>query len=533
VRSKSEAVESKLEEAVQRSEAQFRLLFESMDLGYILVDVIRDEHDVAVDLLYVEANPAAVRMTGAALVGRRTREISPDFEPHWFETFGRVARTGVGERHELTAAPLDVWYDFYVFKVGEPGTWRVAAVYQDVTLRKRAEAALREDTSRQAFLLAVTDAIRPLVDPNAVQAAATRLLADQLATARAFYGESHDQNGSFTDHSDDQRESAVSVSGVYRFDEFPAIKARLRAGEILVVNDMLAAPDISPEVGERFASLGVRAQIAVPLVKAGELVAALIVTQPSARNWTAFEVSLVQETAERTWSAVTRARSEKALENTDQIRTLFRQLVTIQEEERRRISRDIHDQLGQQMTALRLNLEALALQVAPDPSLADQVEEAGKLAEELDHSLDYLTWQLRPATLDHLGLPDALGNLVSSWSERFQVAADYNTADVAGLRLPSDAESNLYRLAQEALHNVYKHADAKRVRVSLTHCDGRVVLMVTDDGRGFDPAKLGPADAGLGLVNMRERAALAGGEFRLESSPGTGTTVSVELRRVG
>ena len=86
-----------------------------MDEGYILVDVIFDEDDKPVDLLYREANPAAVRMTGAELVGRRTRELAPDIEPYWFETFGRVAKTGVGERHEFQFAPLDAWYDFYVF----------------------------------------------------------------------------------------------------------------------------------------------------------------------------------------------------------------------------------------------------------------------------------------------------------------------------------------------------------------------------------------------------------------------------------
>ena len=295
------------------------MLFESMDLGCVLVDVIRDEHDIAIDLLYVEANPAAVRMTGIELVGRTTREISPDFELHWFETFGRVARTGVGERHELPAAPLDVSYDFYVFKVGEPGTWRVAAVYQDITIRKRAEAVLRENTSRQAFLLALADAIRPLVDSLAIQAAAVRLLGDQLATARAFYGEFHNETGTFVVHRAYVREPAISLSGVYRCDDFPPVAQRLRAGETSVVPDVLASPEISREVGERFMLLGVRAQIAVPLVKSGELVAALVVNQPSPRDWTALEVSLVQETAERTWSAVAHARSEQALEHTEQI----------------------------------------------------------------------------------------------------------------------------------------------------------------------------------------------------------------------
>ncbi|MDZ8263172.1 PAS domain S-box protein [Nostoc sp. ChiQUE01b] len=136
----TDAIEAEI--ALRESEAKYRSLFESMDEGYILVDAIFDENDQPIDLLYLEANPAAVKMTGTELVGRRTLEIDPNFESRWFETFGRVAKTGIGERHEFYTAPLDVWYNFYVFKVGEPNQTRVAAVYQDVTDRKQAEATL-------------------------------------------------------------------------------------------------------------------------------------------------------------------------------------------------------------------------------------------------------------------------------------------------------------------------------------------------------------------------------------------------------
>jgi two-component system, cell cycle sensor histidine kinase and response regulator CckA len=98
---------SEANEALRKSEEKYRVLFTSMDEGYILVDVIFDKQGALVDTLCVEANPAAVKMTGAELVGRRISEIGPSFESHWFETFGRVAQTGVGERHEYSAAPLD------------------------------------------------------------------------------------------------------------------------------------------------------------------------------------------------------------------------------------------------------------------------------------------------------------------------------------------------------------------------------------------------------------------------------------------
>ena len=558
-----------LESALRRSQAQYRTLVESMDLGYILVEVIVDEHDVAVDLLYLEANAKAVAMTGAELVGRRTRELSPDFEPHWFETFGRVARTGAGERHEFAAAPLGVWYDFYVFKIGERDSRRVVALYQDITERKRAEDTLRDNSVRQAFLLSLTDAMRPLLDPVAIQGGATRLLADHLDTARAFYGEAHD-DGTFEVHTDAVRGDSSSVAGIYRFDDFPPVAEVLRTGRTFVVDDILALPDIAAEVGVRFESFAVRAQVAVPLMRGGRLVAALMVNQPTPRVWTALEISLVQETAERTWAEVARARSEAALRKSeeqlrrahdelesrvrqrtaeladanaaleaelrerraaeDQIKALFAQLVTAQEEERRRISRDIHDQLGQQMTALRLHLEALHLGSEDQPALSEPVSRAGMLAEELDQSIDFLTWQLRPAALDHLGLSDALAHLVSTWSERFRIEADYASDGVTTARLRTDIETNLYRLAQEALHNIYKHAGASRVAVSFEQRAESVRLTIADDGRGFGVADAQrTANGGLGLINMRERAALAGGALQIESRVGAGTTICVSV----
>lgn len=213
------------------------------------------------------------------------------------------------------------------------------------------------------------------------------------------------------------------------------------------------------------------------------------------------------------------------------IKALLKRLVTIQEEERRRMARDIHDQLGQQMTALRMSLESLRAACGGRPPVDDRAAWAQRLAEELDRSIDFLTWELRPASLDDLGLSSALGNLVRGWSHRFGVPAEYEASGTDGLRMAPDVEANLYRLAQEALHNIYKHAAATRVNVSLERRDGHVLLAIEDDGCGFSPAELARQTASprLGLVSMRERARLAGGEIRIESLPGRGTAIYVHV----
>jgi PAS domain S-box-containing protein len=148
------------EAALRESEESYRMLFNSIDEGYFLCDVLFDEQGAPVDMLYVDANPAATRMVGADYRGKRLREMDPAYESYWFEIFGRVARTGVGERLERYAAPDQKWYSFYISKIGDDASRRVAVVFQDITARKQAEAALHE--SEQQFRL-MADAVPQIV----------------------------------------------------------------------------------------------------------------------------------------------------------------------------------------------------------------------------------------------------------------------------------------------------------------------------------------------------------------------------------
>ncbi len=212
-----------------------------------------------------------------------------------------------------------------------------------------------------------------------------------------------------------------------------------------------------------------------------------------------------------------------------QIKALFRRLVSVQEDERRRIARDIHDQLGQPLTALRLKLELLRNDARLPADLVELVERIQRVSSEIDISVDAITWQLRPAALDHLGLSAALARLAEGWSRRFGLAAEYGFAGSEPPPHAPEIDANIYNIAQEALHNVYKHAQATHVSILLQHIGDALQLTVEDDGVGFDAATVvQDGKDRLGLAGMRERAALVGGTLEVETSR-HGTTVLVRV----
>lgn len=204
-------------------------------------------------------------------------------------------------------------------------------------------------------------------------------------------------------------------------------------------------------------------------------------------------------------------------------------LISIQEDERLRIARDLHDNLGQMLTGLRLRLDAIALARTVDDLFHQQVQEALTLVERLDRGIDFIATELRPASLD-FGFDIALQQFVNDWSTTFGIEAAFHSTPLRGLRLSPETQTHLYRIAQEALNNVYKHSGAKRTSVILERRHDSLVLLVEDDGRGFEHAHLDRVGRrSLGLIGMRERATMIGATLEVESARGTGTTVFVTM----
>ena len=214
----------------------------------------------------------------------------------------------------------------------------------------------------------------------------------------------------------------------------------------------------------------------------------------------------------------------------ERVKALLDRLVRVQERERRRLALNLHDHLGQQLTALRLTVDA-ARRAKPGSAEAQQRFDAiDRIVSQLDRDVDFLAWELRPPALDDVGLEAALEEYLRQWSSTESPQVDFHASLGATTRLPREVESHLYRIVQEALHNIRKHANATHASVLLERRDNEVTLIIEDDGSGFDIETVKTTGgAGMGLSGMQERAASAGGELQLESAPGKGTTVFVRL----
>lgn len=210
-------------------------------------------------------------------------------------------------------------------------------------------------------------------------------------------------------------------------------------------------------------------------------------------------------------------------------REVLRQLVSAEEDQRGRISRELHDQMGQRVTGLLLGLRALRDQSEQPRRVSELEEMAGQIA--LD--LQTLALELRPPALDSLGLAAALQSHLEEWAERHALEHDFHARGPVGERLSAEIETTIYRIVQEGLTNTLKHADATRVSLVLERRAGELRAILEDNGRGFDvEATLASPEKArrLGVRGMRERVALLGGELQVESSPGHGTTLFVRVR---
>ncbi|HEV7350855.1 PAS domain S-box protein [Telluribacter sp.] len=430
------------EELAQKATDKYFTLFNSIDEGFYRSEVIFDEDNKAIDIRYLEENPAAVRIIGMSFTGKTLKEINPAYESFWFQISGEVALTGESKRLTQYSEPDQKWFDLYITKVGDEASREVVVVFQDITdlkttqqelqqnrdllqsvfdvsfnglsvlksvrnkegelvdmeylfanqatkrvnkrydlegklysevhagfrgtdyhevvkcvvetgephqyqLRyifehldnwfnittvklgdgviisfediteiKKAESILRESEERQAFLLQLSDELRPVSDPFEIQAVATRLAMHFFGADRCYYCEIENDTASI--RQDASKEGLPSIAASYSLSSMPLFKSVLDAGHPIVVQDSNTTDLLDDNLRQLCIDLQKISFVDVPVIKNGKPAGILCLTQCLPRTWTAIEVALVGEMAERTWSAVERAKAEEALRQSEE-----------------------------------------------------------------------------------------------------------------------------------------------------------------------------------------------------------------------
>jgi len=305
------------------------------------------------------------------------------------------------------------------------------------------------------------------------------------------------------------------------------------AGKVAQSGKAILLEDISLEPNAAHPDLikteGLKAFLSVPLRAKDKILGVLNVASPMPHLFNKRDMYLLYSIGDILGTAIEQAKLYKRLnEARKRYQTLLRQMITIQEEERKRIARELHDETSQQITALTLNLQALIEMMemgnVKDPEIKAMLKKTHNIAVQAHNEVARLIRELRPTLLDTLGLPAAIRNLAETnlASKGINITTEFKGMEQ---RLSAETELTLYRVAQEAMSNIVRHSEAKKAIIHLECNENECILRIEDDGKGFNVNEITRIEKdgrGAGVFGVRERVAAVGGEAYIESQPGKG-----------
>jgi len=434
----------------------------------------------------------------------------------WFEGYRREKERRQQVVLKLEAAQQELQSHIQVIRNNEK---RLAALNEVSTI-------VSQSLELEEVLKAATDKVREVMDLEVVLAFLLDESSQELVL-KAYQGISE--------------ESATGLEGLKMGEGFNGRVAQ--TGEPLLVEDASQDPRLTREVVKKE---GIQASLIVPLKAKGKVVGTLCVATRGPRQFPTEEIELLSHVANHIGVAIENAHlyqkehmmaeqiaRDAAMEKQmkENLRFYLQQVTRAQEEERRRIARELHDGTAQDLVVLSRQLDSL-ISTADHFSKQD-LTHLEELRQQIDTALDELrrfSQDLRPSILDDLGLLPALEWLTADLSQHFEIAIGMGVLGSIR-RFPPETELVLFRITQEALRNVWKHSEASRAWVTVEFGDDKTVLTVKDNGKGFElPERIDDlASVGkLGLAGMQERARLIEGNLTLQSAPGKGTTVTAE-----
>ena len=308
---------------------------------------------------------------------------------------------------------------------------------------------------------------------------------------------------------------------------------KLSRGEINLVKDLKKISNPSHAV-KALIEEGVRTYINIPLISRGELIGLLNLGANAPGGISKQQMEISQEIADSLASSMELARLlDKVMKYQRELKRFSSKIIEAQEMERKRIAMELHDEMGQAMAAISLNLGALEKELSPGikASVKETLTDSRKLADDAIKKVRELAFSLRPTMLDDFGLIPTLRGLINKYKPRAGFQIDFKASGFEK-KLGAEVKTALYRVVQEALNNAVKHAQAKKVLVHLENNGKSVSGFIKDDGRGFDSNTVLYSDSPekrIGLIGMRERVVFLGGSFNIQSSLGKGTEINFNI----
>jgi signal transduction histidine kinase len=406
------------------------------------------------------------------------------------------------------------------------------ALQHELNERKRVQAALKNHAERLRLLREIDQAILVAESGADIAQAALARVMQLIPCLRARVMLFHMETGEMEVLASQGAGEMELSPGCRSILRLPGNAAPLRAGELWVAADIDQLSERS-EV-ESIQGAGVQAFVSAPIMESDKLIGALSVATDRKNTFTDEHAEIVKEVANSVAVAFNNAGLVDAVKQKSRdLQQLSARLIIAQETERQRISYELHDEMGQMLTGITLNLANIEndLPESTSPEIHEKLADTTTLLSELTDQVRELSHDLRPATLRDLGLVPTLRWYVNKCKSRYNLRIDFESDELNG-RLPADMETILFRVAQEALTNVARHAAASHVRLCLESEDSLIRMIIDDDGRGFDEALVFSPESpsrGAGLVGMRERVSSINGNFQVSSRTGHGTRVQVEL----
>ena len=299
-------------EALRVSEEKYRTLFDAMNEGYCIIQMIYDNNGKAINWRFLQVNHAFEVNNGLHhAAGKTIIELSPDIESKWIDIYDKVAQTGEPLRFEEDSVALNRVFSLYAFRIGEKEERKIAVIFADISLQKKAEKTLRESEEKKSFLLMLSDALRPIADPVETQEIVTRLAMNYFKADRCYYCEI-ENNIAFISR-DAAEDKFPSISGMSsELHSLPILKAVIDAGKPFVIQNVHDSDKIDDSLKKQYTDLQIISFLGVPVINDRKPVSILCITQSTPRQWTESEIQLAEEVAERTWAAVEKAKAEDA-----------------------------------------------------------------------------------------------------------------------------------------------------------------------------------------------------------------------------